>query len=602
MCFLTISCSKQEHIPNSAFMDKLLVENPDSLANILEEINPKHLVENEKLDYTWWLANAHLAQNRSLINDSLIQEVLEYDKQTKSPRLYKTYELAIKQAPRAQQKEVILFDYLDLAQGKNDSTLVLDLCVRILTLWSKYGSGEGYKKKGRELDKIIINYSLKNLNTNSCYNLRSIYGNEPDSVKKYTLLGIDCAIKEKKADKEFDLTRSYVRILNQSGQFHKALQVLHDIEKKYPIGEGVIGNEINFDYIKTWIFMGQYDSAQICINNFTSQILNNYKFTEYSTEVYTTDLMFDIYRNIINVAKEGRVKSIVVSSSIDALIMDIRESKKIDAERMFIQNKLQRDKHQVEIEKQELKYYLLLGITIFIIVIALLLFLYQRKLLRKERSLQKMKDVLVSKSIEVNRNESIVSENEKQIESLNSQLVDNAGIKEELDLLITENENIKEKNKLLHNEILSLSEETFVKDTELDYIDTLSNQNSRLKENNQYLTIQLIRNTKILNDLESKPKYIEEPQWFEIIHTINQLFDNFSVRLHIENPILTDEDIRYCCLLKLRLTNSKISSLMGISPSSVTKRKQRIKEKINQQSPDKFNTEKSLDSYLWNYN
>lgn len=162
LCFLTISCSKQEHIPNSAFMDKLLVENPDSLANILEEINAKHLVENEKLDYTWWLANAHLAQDRSLINDSLIQEVLEYDKQTNSSRLYKTYELAIKQTPKTQQKEVILFDYLNLAKEKKDSTLILDFCMKIRSLWSKY-----------------------------------------DNV----------TIKEKKVDEEFDLTRSYTRIL-----------------------------------------------------------------------------------------------------------------------------------------------------------------------------------------------------------------------------------------------------------------------------------------------------------------------------------------------------------------------------------------------------
>jgi hypothetical protein len=82
-------------------------------------------------------------------------------------------------------------------------------------------------------------------------------------------------------------------------------------------------------------------------------------------------------------------------------------------------------------------------------------------------------------------------------------------------------------------------------------------------------------------------------QWPEIIHAVNSLFDGFSYRLHTEFPALTEEDVRYCCLIKLRLTTSVISTLTGISPSSVTKRKQRIREKIHKDQP--------LEIYLWNY-
>jgi hypothetical protein len=39
---------------------------------------------------------------------------------------------------------------------------------------------------------------------------------------------------------------------------------------------------------------------------------------------------------------------------------------------------------------------------------------------------------------------------------------------------------------------------------------------------------------------------------------------------------------------------------MGISPSSVTKRKQRIKENMIQQHPDENQSEKLLETYYWN--
>jgi len=71
--------------------------------------------------------------------------------------------------------------------------------------------------------------------------------------------------------------------------------------------------------------------------------------------------------------------------------------------------------------------------------------------------------------------------------------------------------------------------------------------------------------------------------------------------LGIDFPSLTEEDIQYCCLIKLRLSTSVISTLTAVSPSSVTKRKQRIKEKMNQQRPADVRKEQPLEIYMWSY-
>jgi DNA-binding CsgD family transcriptional regulator len=45
-------------------------------------------------------------------------------------------------------------------------------------------------------------------------------------------------------------------------------------------------------------------------------------------------------------------------------------------------------------------------------------------------------------------------------------------------------------------------------------------------------------------------------------------------------PELTDNDIAFCSLLKLQLTNKEIASLLGISHQSVISKKYRVKKKM----------------------
>ena len=44
-----------------------------------------------------------------------------------------------------------------------------------------------------------------------------------------------------------------------------------------------------------------------------------------------------------------------------------------------------------------------------------------------------------------------------------------------------------------------------------------------------------------------------------------------------------------------------MAELLAISPSSVTKRKQRLKERINQHLETPLEGERSIDAYLWKY-
>ena len=186
------------------------------------------------------------------------------------------------------------------------------------------------------------------------------------------------------------------------------------------------------------------------------------------------------------------------------------------------------------------------------------------------------------------------------IGALSSQLDETGDLKQEISQLNEENEALKEKNKTLQKDIEQTSKSVGEKDSDFEIYEKLAEQNARLQERERFLTARIIAHTEVLNKLSKKPHYIEKSQQSEIINAVNQLFDGYSYRLHIDFPTLTEEDIFYCCLFKLRLSTSIAGTLMGISPSSVTKRKQRIKEKMYQQFSEENRNEKLLEIYSWN--
>ncbi|MEM0518337.1 tetratricopeptide repeat protein [Aequorivita flava] len=85
----------------------------------------------------------------------------------------------------------------------------------------------------------------------------------------------------------------------------------------------------------------------------------------------------------------------------------------------------------------------------------------------------------------------------------------------------------------------------------------------------------------------------------QIINTLNQLnywkhFKSKFIEVHPEFgynliemfPSLSEDDIAFCSLLKLQLTDSEIASLMGVTEENVTATKYRIKSKMQLQDND----------------
>ncbi len=90
----------------------------------------------------------------------------------------------------------------------------------------------------------------------------------------------------------------------------------------------------------------------------------------------------------------------------------------------------------------------------------------------------------------------------------------------------------------------------------------------------------LIGQNHLLQQLRARPRYILDEEWAELERMLRNSCDLTSESLREAHPDLTKGDIRTYILSHLQFSVSEQSILLGISPASVTKARQRLKAKL----------------------
>ena len=86
----------------------------------------------------------------------------------------------------------------------------------------------------------------------------------------------------------------------------------------------------------------------------------------------------------------------------------------------------------------------------------------------------------------------------------------------------------------------------------------------------------------LLERLHTAPRYIQDEEWMELERVLRNSFNLTPESLQTAYPGLTKGDIRVYILSHLQFTVSEQALLLGISPASVTKARQRLKAKLKQ--------------------
>ncbi|MBK5720176.1 tetratricopeptide repeat protein [Dysgonomonas sp. Marseille-P4677] len=599
LTLITISCNKGiDILPFD--IDKAqtqILQNPDSIANILEgQINAFTLSGQNKADYWFLLTKTHLQQGRSLINDSLIHFSAEYYKTNNSPHLSTAYRLAAYQinwqGNKYAEKENLLLKSLEVAKNNRDT---IEIVKTYNDLAYSYFKAKEYSKAINTYERIIELSSCSRTISVSTAMIGVEYAmlGLKDSCVTYFDKAIALVKNENNQALLYDMLRSYADCLNSFGDSKKALDIINQANQL----DGSFNNEYysNFTSLNAFLNLNQLDSAKVYLDYLRN---NNLAISPTDESYFYVNDVTLMFQSLYNEKKGLPLEILSMAHHGDNAMNVIWNNSSADKERIFTQNKLSKEKDKLEIEKaQQLQTYLII-IIILLFIIGVIIFTYQRKVLNKERLIQEAKERLQENTIRLYENENQIKENEDLIGDLTSQIEENNRTEEDLaniEQIVESNRVLQKQNKILNEEIDKFSELLNKKGTE-----KISNQNIALQEREKFLLDQLIINHDVLKKLKYSPQFVKDEQWPSIINTINVLYNNYAVRLQTEYPTLTEEDIRYCCLIELRLSISIIGTLMAVSATSVSKRKQRIKEKMTKINSKLF-SEQSLENYLWNY-
>lgn len=70
---------------------------------------------------------------------------------------------------------------------------------------------------------------------------------------------------------------------------------------------------------------------------------------------------------------------------------------------------------------------------------------------------------------------------------------------------------------------------------------------------------------------------LSDEDWEDIVQNADTIFDGFTRRLRQRYPALNQDDLRYCCMVKMQLSQLEMSQVMHLEKDSVKKRLKRIR-------------------------
>lgn len=281
-------------------------------------------------------------------------------------------------------------------------------------------------------------------------------------------------------------------------------------------------------------------------------------------------------------------------------VLELDKGKAIIAyKEKYKHQKLVNENQRLELEKANVAYWLMLFVILVLFLVALFIYIH----LRRQKALRRKEEELNKLVLSLHENEALIKRNTNYIAALEAEIAQSSDTAEQLEeqqklvsTLQDENrrlqtENGKLKNRIEHQDVSSYDSTEIKRITEELYA---------VKQQKEHLSAWLVEKHPYLSALHSRPVYLKDEDLKQLRQLTDVIYAEFCRRLHTDVPALSDNEITLCCLIKLRFTVSEIAVLLGISASSVSTGKFRVKNKIYTAlgiPPKKM----SLDLWIWGY-
>ena len=598
-----ISCTHNKNYtttfqPELAKAEAIMYRYPDSALHILQGIQPDNPSDNEQ--YATWALLMTQAQYKNQIeqSDSLINIAYSYfinqdNAQRKALALYYKGILC----HESHHAEDALSFYLEATteiEKTNDYQLgfLINSEIGLMYLYRKLND---YAME--YFEKAHHNAELSNNQTYIAFSF--IYIARAFSQKKQYNKAIEYYEKAIKIGQVNNYPTILASAMNETsflflktGDNKKALQYAKDCIKIKKTDQRIFSLGDTYRYLK------MYDSAYFYLNQACL-----------SPNIHTARSAYQALYYISQEEKDYK-KAVEYSNKLwfyqDSIGKTDRNKALIEMQEKYDQQKIINENNLSQIKKDRIIRNVLIALIILSFIIAITNYLYQRKIVSQKQEILEKEEKIRYFTMKIHENETLINRNKMRIEELTIQMEGSQEIKEQWkeqnkirQEIQQQNEMLKLENNKLQNHISNYAQSLKEKSKELEAMEHLSEENQYLHKREAFLCNQLINQTELFNKLKTT-KYIDDQLWQEIKEKIDLLFDNYTKRLDHQIPSVTDGDILICCLIKLRFSNGDIANMLAISPTSVSKRKLRLKERIVQEIGS-LGENQSLDLWLMEY-
>ena len=598
--FLNIRCSgngkEKTPFPELVHAESVMFDHPDSALHILEAM-PMPSARRDKENHALWCLLVTQAQYKQMIkipSDSLIRIAYNYYKPTNNARrkamsaLYmgdinyglRNIEDAMQYYLEGKTEVEKTDDY------KTGYLVMVSLCrlylYRDFADYALEASRKAYDYAVKDSNKRYQLASLKYLAR--CYCISDSLSKAIDTYHKCSELTLELKLE----NYYYDIQSEIALVYKNKGDIKKSLEIIKSFPIKYR--PALLTG-------KNYYLLGQQDSAYIFFN----KALNTYN-------IYTKASAYEYLYKLGDTPKYRKYLKTYCDSLLfynDSIIAIDKGKEIIAYKEKYDHQKLITEQQRLKLEKADAQRMLFIITICLIVVIAVVAYIYQKRLVRKETTIRRQSEQLQVYLLQLHENESRLQQNRRYLDELkellsrhDSDAEERLAQQEQMARLESENGRLLTTIDDLQYRIGDYASRLRDAHKDVEQLRRLSEESLKLKENERRLTDYVLDSHKLVSGLRKKSRVLSDSEWEELMQLCTTAWGDFISRLLACCPQLTEQELRLCLLIRLRFNNTELASIFAVSLASISQKKFRLKKHLLESGRVSFTDDMTLDRWL----
>lgn len=599
---LNIQCSgngkEKTPLPELVHAESVMFDHPDSALHILKAMPMPSARWDKENHALWCLLNtqAKVKQLMKISSDSLVRIAYDYYKPTNNAR---------RKAMSALYMGDINYDlgYIEEAmqyylEGKTEVEKTDDYKTGYLIMSSLTNLYlfRDFADYALEACMKAYDYAVKDSNSryqmtslgllSRCYCISNEFPKAIETYQKTAAKAVELGFEND--EYYYSIQKEIALVYTNSWKFEKSLEILKALPKMYQPSL-LIGTN--------YLMLNQYDSAYLYLN----KDLN-------TDNVYTKK---SIYKALYQLGDTPEYRK-YLKTYCDSLlfytdsVMSLDKGKEIIAyKEKYDHQKLITEQQRLKLEKADAQRMMFIITICLIVVIAVVAYLYQKRLVRKETTIRKQSEQLQDYMLQLHEYETQLMQNNRYMEELKEQISrqevnaeEVESYREQIDSLQSENSRLSENIATMQNHIAEYTSKLDKARRDTEKFRSISEENLNLKQRERMLADYVVDNDSLVKELREKCRVLDDMEWETLEQMCESTYGNFVSRMQSICPTLTKQELHLCILIKLRFSNTQMSEIFGVSVSSVSQKKFRLKKHLSDSLEGSLPEEMTLDRWL----